>query len=227
MHKMIASEKELSKLEITNLIGRVDKVILDIGCYDGEDSRELDSYLYDAEFFCFEADPRSQMLFNTFNNLKNFHLIPVAVGNIDGIVNLNLSDSETRRHHPGQRSWSASSSLKKPLRHLELFKDVEFNNTVMVPCIKLDTWFYQWTLWIKKIDFIWCDINGAEENFILGATETLKQTRFLYIEFSDSELYEGQISKDKILELLPDFELMGIYNFKGNFGNLLLKNKKL
>ena len=72
------------------------------------------------------------------------------------------------------------------------------------------------------------DINGAEEDFILGASAVLKyRVRFLYIEFSDKELYEGQITKEKILNLLPDFSLMNIYNFKGNFGNLLLKNRNL
>lgn len=221
------TDEELKKSAIKALIKKENPVIFEIGAYDGKDSRQMNAYFNNATFFCFEADPRSQNLFKTFSTPKNIYLQETAIGSIDGRIELNLSDSDTRRHYPAH-SWCASSSIRKPKYHLELFEDVEFNSSISVPCVRLDTWFEMKTAGIELIDFIWCDINGAEIDFILGAMETLnKRTRFLYIEFSDKELYEGQITKDDILKLLPNFELMGVYNFKGNFGNLLLKNKNL
>lgn len=236
MHKI--EETELSKKDIANLIleGKDEyylPCILDVGTYDGEDSRELARALDRVSMFhCFEADKRNHDLFLMLNKINRivFNLYPIALGNYDGEVDFYLSDSDTRQHYPNT-VWSASSSLKEPNYHLELFKDVKFENKISVDCLKLDT--------LKKIifkppqviDFIWCDINGAEEDFILGGINTLQNhTRYLYIEFSDKELYKGQITKSRILELLPNFELIGIYNFPKdleNFGNLLLKNKTL
>ena len=44
---------------------------------------------------------------------------------------------------------------------------------------------------------------------------------------SDKELFENQITKNDIKKLLPSFEELGIYNFLGNYGNVLLRNKNL
>lgn len=227
-------EHELSKEKIASLIleGK-DRFylpcIFEVGCYDGKDSRELAKALNrDSAFNLFEADQRSiDILLKSNTPDLHLNLIPFALGNVNGPVDFYLSDSETRRHSHNPDSWSASSSLRKPKTHLDLFKDVQFNESIKVQCIKLDTWYA--TKQEKLIvDFIWVDINGAEEDFILGGLHTLNAyTRYLYIEFSDKELYEGQISKDKILALLPNFELIGTYNFQGNFGNILLKNKSL
>ena len=223
----MTESNELSKKEIKKLINKDNPIIIEVGAYDGADSRELNKLYEHAICFCFEADPRSQKLFIKMNSRNTLILEKYAVGSIDGEVDFYTSDSDTRRHKHNTHSWSASSSLKKPKTHLQLFKDVQFKDCIKVNSIKLDTW-YRENIVKDIVDFIWVDINGAEEDFILGASKTLKEkTRFLYIEFSDKELYENQITKDKMLELLPDFELLSIHNFKGNFGNLLLKNKTL
>ena len=97
---------------------------------------------------------------------------------------------------------------------------------IKVKSIKLDTWMKQFNH--KYINFIWADINGAEEDLILGGLNTLRDnTKFLYIETSDKELYEGEINKQRLLELLPEFELIDTFNDLGNFCNILLKNKNL
>lgn len=229
---------EISKEEIAKLIGKQDPLILDIGCYDGKDSLELYNQFENPIIYCFEADPRSQQLFseNINDELKIF-LQLIAIGNVDGYVDFHLSDSDTRRHYEN-RQWSASSSLRKPKSHIDLFDDVYFEKIITVKCTKLDSWFMSHKLKhnepfeisgsIKIIDFIWADVNGNEGDVILGGLKTLEEsTRYLYIEFSDKELYEGQITKEQILKLLPSFELLGIYNWAGNFGNILLKNKNL
>lgn len=225
-------DQELSKIEIANLITYPQPIIFEVGCYDGKDSRELNDVLVERGYsplsYCFEADHRSQSLFVSQNHPSYMWLIPKAVSNIDGPITLFKSDSETRRHNHNSKSWSASSSIKKPKTHLELFPDVEFKERDIVTSIRLDT-FYINNLKGQLIDFMWVDINGAEAEFLDGAQGVLSaKTKYLYIEFSDKELYENQITKQTILDKLCwDFELIETYNFKGNFGNILLKNKNL
>lgn len=216
--------QEISKISIAELIGKDDPVLIEIGSYDGKDGVELARQFHFPTLYCFEADPRSQQLWESFHQSShNIRLIKSAIGNVDGHIKFNQSSSTTRKHYEGAE-WSASSSIKKPASHLELFPDVEFNKTILVPCMKLDTWAMQHP---EVIDFIWCDVNGGEEDVILGGLKTLQRTRFLYIEWSDKQLYEGQINQSQLMKLLPNFSLLGVYNFQGNFGNLLLKNNSL
>ncbi len=218
---------EISKEYIKELIGKDDPVILDIGCYDGKDSAELAKLFKRPEVHCFDCDPASIRLFKELKYYPVAKLHELALCERDDEVELNLSSSETRKHYPNQRRWSASSSLRDFKNHLHLFPDVEFGGAIQVPGVKLDTW-YKDVLQSKTIDFIWCDVNGAEADVIAGGLETLsKHTRYLYIEVSDKELYEGQLTPKEILEMLPDFEFMKLYNYRGNFGNMLLKNKNL
>ena len=81
---------------------------------------------------------------------------------------------------------------------------------------------------INFVDIIWADVNGGEGELLNGAKETLLKTKFLYIEFSavlGEKLYSESLTKEEIKNKLPNFEELGEYNFKGNFGNVLLKNR--
>lgn len=218
---------DISKQAISGLITSHEPIILEIGMYDGEDAREMAEWMPYCKIYGFECDPRSIALYKSFENPENIILNEVAIGSRNGLVDFFLSDSDTRRHYTDQDSWSASSSLRHPKTHLELFPDVDFKKTIKVECMTLDKW-YENTLLGKTIDFVWADINGAEYDMILGGQKTLNEsTKYLYVEFSDKELYDGQPKKDEMLKLLPNFDVVGIYNFRGNFGNILLKNKTI
>jgi 2-O-methyltransferase len=219
---------DISKEYIKRLIGKEDPVILDIGCYDGKDSAELARLFKSPEVHCFECDPRSVQLFRKLNYYPGASLYKLAICNKDGETSFGLSTSETRKHYDQQADWSASSSIKAPKTHSQLFPDVQFIEEIEVPCMKLDSWVKDNFDDREIIDFIWCDVNGAEADVVLGGLQTLNNhTRFLYIEVSDKELYEGQTTPDELLKMLPGFEFMKLYNYQGNFGNVLLKNKNL
>lgn len=214
---------KLSKQKIFELIVEKDKeapVILDIGSYDGTDAFQISQFFDECEVHCFEPDSRSIKLFQDKNYPENINLWKVAVGSKDWTkIKLYRSERENRE------SWSASSSIKKPKKHLNLFTDISFAETEEVEVCTLDMW--NWFHGIKEIDFIWCDVNGAEEDVIRGAAKTLGITRYLYLEFGKVELFEGQANKEKLLSLLPDFEEIGVYEENEWYGNVLLKNKKL
>lgn len=223
--------KEITKKEIADLIGKSSPILLDVGSYDGKDSRQLNELLSgDPVIFCFEPDPRSIALFKKLNSHNcNLYLCELALTNINGTIDFYLSDSETRRHYDHQNSWSASSSIKQPKFHLKLFPDVTFKEKIKVESVRLDDWYAVKLSRSKAIiDFVWADVNGGEEDFVMGGVHTLNAcTRYLYIEVSDKELYENEASKQRILDLLPNFEIVDTFNDLGNFCNILLKNKTL
>ena len=75
---------------------------------------------------------------------------------------------------------------------------------------------------IDTVDFIWADVQGAEGDMIRGGLRVLSRTRYLYTEWSDDELYEGQATLTEILRLLPDFRVVELWS-----DDVLLENTRL
>ena len=210
--------EKINKEYLKILIDTETPTILDIGCYDGQDSLELAELFKKPTIYCFEPDQRSLELFNKLiKKDRRIKLISKVVSNIDGKVELYQSSSP-KRNHP-----SASSSIKQPKNILTIFPDIEYNKPIITNSIKLDTWAKKNN--INKIDLMWVDVNGAEKEVIEGAKNILNYTRFLFIEFSNKELWAGQINKKELISLLPNFKELGIYNYLGNYGDILLRNK--
>jgi hypothetical protein len=106
-----------------------------------------------------------------------------------------------------------------PKNHLNRYP-VTFGDSIEVRTVALDTVSRLHTPGI--IDFIWADIQGAEAEMIRGGLDTLSRTRYLFTEYSDDELYEGQPTLRDILELLPDFRVVELWS-----DDVLLKNRSL
>ncbi len=221
---------KLEKARIANMLVSRRPIIFDIGCNDCADSLELYEELTKIKstpkFLCFDADQRACEEAAYATDGKPFRVFNLAVSEKEGLIDFFSSDSQERAASKGKYDWSASGSIKKPKEHLELFPEVRFNAPKKVQSTTLDKLYFQYANPFI-IDFIWADVNGAEKEVILGGLQALKKTMYLYIEFGEKELYEGQIKQADILNMLPEFELLGVYGFLGNFGNLLLKNKTL
>ena len=71
----------------------------------------------------------------------------------------------------------------------------------------------------QVIDFIWADVQGAEDLVFSGAKDTLTRTRYVYTEYG-TNLYEGQLSRDQLITLFgPKWSV--VHDFGGD---ILLKN---
>ena len=127
-----------------------------------------------------------------------------------------MSDGE---HSDFPEGWDLSGSIRRPKHHREEHASIKFSKTVAVDTCRLDDWCAVND--IRHIDFIWMDVQGAEEDVISGAPKILQATRYLYTEYSNKELYEGQLSLHRLLALLPSFEVVTRYR-----GDVLLKNTK-
>ena len=85
---------------------------------------------------------------------------------------------------------------------------------------RLDTWAAEQA--VDSIDFIWADVQGAEVDLIKGGRATLGKTRYFYTEYSNRELYAGQIDLKTLLKSLPEFEVVHRYET-----DVLLRNRRI
>jgi FkbM family methyltransferase len=172
------------------------KVFLDLGSGKGDGTAWM-ARIPDVTIHAFEPDPR-----NVQAPAANVTLHRAAIADRDGLGTLILSLEGW-----GQE-WTHSSSIKTPKNHLHRFP-VTFGDSIEVELRRLDTFYRRAGLGL--IDFAFADIQGAEGEMIRGGRETLAHTRYLYTEYSDDELYEGQATLADILALLPDFRVVELW----------------
>lgn len=211
-------------MNIINFIQTINpSVLLEIGAHFGTETQRFRDILPNCEIISFEPDPRNIKVLKERRIDEICKLEEFAISNINGKINFYLSSGDCSNWATdpllSKNDWSASSSLKKPKAHLDFHKWVRFEEVVEVNSIRLDDYEY---LNNKIIDFIWMDVQGAEDLVFQGASETLKRTKYLYTEYNKNELYEGQLNLNQIKEILgDDWDIIHIYD-----DDILLKNKK-
>lgn len=198
--------KDVSKNYIASLIPKGAKV-LDIGSFDGKDALEL-ADACNTMVDCFEPNPEA------YGRITDDRLIiwPYAIGAFHGKIQMNVSN------HP------QSNTIREPKLHKKIFPDVIYTDKITVNITTLDLWNHR-VNYNGPIDLIWCDVNGAEADFLKGAAQTLKITDYLYIEYCEKELFSKCLNKAQMIKALPGFEVMGEYNVGPSYGNLLFKRK--
>jgi 2-O-methyltransferase len=224
-HDIFTGELDLNLLP--NLLAKQDPIILDIGTNNGGHTRAFFNLFPYGIIHSFEPDPRCIAKFK--NNLASYpraKLHEIAIGAANGTAEFYASGGQNlAAGYEMQGGWDMSGSLRKPTGHLEEHPGITFENKFPVIIQTLDDWY------IKNlngnIDFIWADVQGAELDLIKGGLHTFQNhTRYFYTEYSNKELYEGQINLDQILEQLTNFDV--IAEFKNDFDcDVLLKNKTL
>ncbi|GGI34215.1 MULTISPECIES: FkbM family methyltransferase [Bradyrhizobium] len=197
-------------------------VILDIGCNDGSDTQRFLELCPDASVYCFEPDPRAIARFKENKRLArpNVALMQLAISDRNGTIEFHPSNGDG-----DARGWDLSGSIRRPKNHLSEYDWVRFDDSILVETQRLDDWSGEAGL-SGPVDLIWMDVQGAESDVIAGGQKTLGRTRFIYTEYSDRELYEGQLSLRSILDLLPAFEVVTLYPREIE-GDVLLRNKVL
>lgn len=211
----------MNKQSIRNLIKNPNPTIFEIGCADGIDTKEfLDVFGDNIKLYCFEPDERNIEVFTRggFRPINPNFTAPIisesvifepkAVGNINGTVRFN------------QSSTIYSSSLKNPTDNLfKTWSDINFEKFLEVESVTLDTYVEE--KGIILIDFIWADVQGAEDYLIEGGKKTFEnKVKYFYTEYANVKYYENSPSKEDILNLLgPNWV---IYQDFGT--DVLLKN---
>ncbi|MHC4867498.1 MAG: FkbM family methyltransferase [Planctomycetota bacterium] len=232
--------RNLTAKDMRALVGNDHPDILEIGCNDGTDTLRFLEAMPRARIFAFEPDPRALKRFHTKVSSDRVELLAAAVSDTDGTAT--FYGSSGRHPHAGKPGaseacsldeWDLSGSLLRPTGHLAYSPFTTFpeDRQYTVETIRLDTWLHLHHPEIKRIDFIWCDTQGAEAAVIRGGPEVLGMARYLYAEIYDyapqfrTPLYDGQASLEELQGMLPAFDLLGIYGDNALFENRGLKCK--
>lgn len=181
--------------------GRPAPRVIELGANNGYHTDLLASRTPIAgRLYALEPDPRvfPQLEARTLRHLHVRRFL-LAAGDVDGETTLNLSGGHETRPGRMAQSFTGSSSLMRPAGVLDEYPDMRFETTTAKVC-RLDTFCEQHG--IGDIDFIWSDIQGAELRMIAGARKALARTRYLYTEFNDRSMYEGDATLSKIVETL-------------------------
>ena len=211
------TDSSITKDFIRQLIPIPNPTILDIGCNDGSTTIRFLETFPSPKIFCSEPDSRAASRFKIkVGNRKEVTFYEYALSDKDGEHTFYMSGGQGRKVMP--EGWDYSGSIRKPKNHLIVHPWCTFEKTTTVETKRLDTWCQENP--IDRIDFMWMDVQGAEIDVIRGGRNALRNTRFLYTEYSNKELYEGQLTLKQLLKELPNFEVVVRYS-----DDILLRNK--
>jgi 2-O-methyltransferase len=212
----------LTAPEIRQRVGKDDPVIIEVGANRGQTTAELLRVMPQVTIYAFEPDPRAIAKFRNAITSKNVHLHECAIGSVNGTISFHQS-SGVEHLAEYSEGWDQSGSIRRPNTHLKIWPTVKFEKEITVPIMTLDAWSEQHR--VGSVDFIWADVQGAEGDLVEGAARLLRSTRYLYTEYSNDEWYEGQITLDDLLGMLPDFELVRRYPMDALFENKRMAEK--
>jgi FkbM family methyltransferase len=167
-------------------------LVIDVGANTGQFLREVTSALPFVKIVCFEPNPEAFWLLS--ENSKQYQgvlLYNVAVGSAVGKTPLHVS------------AFSPSSSvLPMAARHLSEFPFTVTKGTIDVPVTTLDQVFASES--ITEDTLCKLDVQGFELEVLRGASHTLTRVRYIIIETSFVELYEGSPLFEHIYEYLSE-----------------------
>jgi len=210
----------MDKQDIKNLVGNEDPVFFEIGANNGSDTQGFLDLFKHGNFYCFEPDPRAWIKLNKNINDPRCKKYQLAISNKCELVDFNMSDGQPDDWPEQVGGWDFSGSIKKPKLHLERHPWCKFERTVKINTITLDKFCENNS--IDYIDYMHADTQGAERELIEGGRYILSKTKYLYTEYSNEELYEGEIGLQEILKMLPNFVMVRDFG-----GDVLLKNRNL
>jgi 2-O-methyltransferase len=193
-------------------------LFIEVGANDGSDTRRLLGAFPSMTIECFEPDARAIRLWRRTVRDDRARLHECAIGATDGVTSFFMSSGAPQgREHEFPEGWHLSGSIRRPTGHLGTYPWCEFPTETEVTVRSLDSWSKEFG--IGAVDFIWADVQGAERDLIEGGLKTLARTRFLYTEYSEAELYEGQRGLKELLEMLPGWSIHTQFS-----GDVLLQN---
>lgn len=203
---------------------------MEVGAANGLDSLEFVETFSDTQFelFCFEPDKRNITDFKKRLNFYNVHLFEGAVGNVDGEVDWYTSTKSKIT----QEELIYSSSLRAPSGDLydiwPQFKDAFVKGKMN--SVRLDTFIE--SKGVDHIDLLYMDVQGAEDLVIEGGRNAFdNKVKYLYTEYSNREIYQGEKGLSQILALLPTYEIVQVFPNVGggdiSGGDVMLRNKNV
>jgi FkbM family methyltransferase len=181
------------------------QTIIDIGANEGQFAKKIHKILPKAKVYSFE--PLNDCYCKLVSNLKHIsgsRAFNFALGDVDD------NNVEMRRS-----IFSPSSSLLKMAKlHKEEFPYTDGEMLEKISIRRLDGIANE--LDMEDNILVKIDVQGFEEKVITGGTKTISMSTVVIIESSIEQLYEGQSSVDRIVDIMRK---MG-FAFKGCWDQL-------
>lgn len=205
---------------------RDDPIVIEVGSNAGEDTEKFLKCFPRAEIYCFEPDPRAAKKWRERICDRRATLHEIAISNASGPITFHQSGGLPPGYSASDfpDGWDLSGSIVAPKNHTVIHPWSSFEQTITVPARPLDDVMENRLAGEKNpfpVTLLWADVQGAERQLIDGAKNTLLRTRYFYTEFSNDELYEGQISLRELLSILPNFRIETVWTT-----DVLLVNRK-
>lgn len=202
------------------------RTIVEVGCHRMEDTAFLRQTFPAARIIAFEPDPRNARLIvdQELDWRHEVDFFELALGDTDEVRDFYLS---TNHAVDPRDEWTRSSSLRPPRK--DALPDVNLLRQGVIPCVvaehparvacvRLDTFVADVGL-KEPADFIWCDAQGADDLVLIGAVETLKRTKYLFVEHNSNGCYQDGATLETIRALLPGWDLLHCWPYDALFVN--------
>jgi FkbM family methyltransferase len=180
--------------------------IIHVGAHHGQ---ELESYIntFGSVFIhWFEPLPHVFNILkqNTLHYNKSL-LYPFALGDKKETIEMFVDSG-----NDGQ-----SSSLMKPIGHIEIFPHITFDKKQHVHVKTLDSFC------INDSNMLVLDTQGYELKCLLGSVNTLKNIKYVFSEFNTVEMYEGCPTFQELNDFMihQGFKLREYYYTDGSWGD--------
>jgi FkbM family methyltransferase len=192
-------------------------VVFDVGCYRGSFSKQIFNKTMEkksVKFYLFDPNRNVKRYIKDLINKKNFLFTEAALSDKNGKANYNhnsffeASGSSLSTLTRNDKKWIFSRKL---ILKFLLQKTGEFLR-FSVPTITIDLFVKKNK--IKKIDILKIDVDGTEQDILIGAKKTLKENRIKIILIEIAATKKNYNKKEKkIINFLAKMN----YDFKKKY----------
>lgn len=182
-----------NKVKLKNLLPK-NPVILEIGASIGIETLVFRALFPNAIIHSFEPAPGNFRALINRTKGKNIHCHNIGLGK-NGKANLMISSGG---------NYQDSSSFKKPSeRFVKDHSHIKHSEIVEVDVQRPEDWCNQ--NHIKKIDFLWIDVEGSEKDVLENFGEILKSVKVIHIEVLKDEHFEDAFIGDELIDLVKSY----------------------
>jgi FkbM family methyltransferase len=170
-------------------------LIFDVGANIGQYASEVFQHGYTGKIVSFEPMSKEyQILSLASNSNPNWIVAPqMAIGAEEGFIDFNISENSV-----------SSSILKANDYGLGFDPTIQYVAREQVRLATLSGIFKEYSQSAKNI-FLKIDVQGYEEQVILGAADVMGNFKGIHTEFSLKPLYEGEKEMVDIFDLISSF----------------------
>jgi len=140
----------------------------------------------------------------------NDDMVAVAKNNNIAVHNYIITDEDDSEVILYKANDTASSSILDMKRHVEVYPDISYANSIKSKSITIDTLLTIKGIRSDEYNFLNIAIQGAELIALRGATNYLKYAKAIYIKIHEIELYKNCPSIKDIDDFLRDYNFIRV-----------------